>query len=197
MVPNVHQQLLQVVQGKPDAVAWLYDTFAPKLFRRLGMRYGYPGGLDAEDLLQDSFLFYFQNDYRVLRNFLERNREPKQTQPALERYLWDLACGVATNKRRSSSLRKVVPLHPGDTEPVEPSAENKAVDRDQLVQLDRCLAGGNSRVYLYFKLRYYDGHSPDEICRITNWSKKATYKHKQALNEALAKCVDLHQLSPA
>jgi DNA-directed RNA polymerase specialized sigma24 family protein len=196
MAPNVHQQLLRIVQGQQDAAAWLYDTFAPKLFRRLSIRYGYPGGLDAEDLLQDAFIFFLQNDCRVLNNFLNRNTESHQTQPALERYLWDLACGVATNKRRSSSLRKVVPLHPGDPDPVEPSAERKTVDRDQLEQLDRCLAGGNARVYLYFKLRYYDGQSPEEISQITQWSRKATYKLRQALNEALQRCVDSLELSP-
>ncbi len=195
MVPNVYQQLQGVVAGEQEAAAWLYDTFAPKLFRRLSMRYGYPGGLDAEDLLQDAFIFFFQNEFRVLRNFLERNAEERATEPVLERYLWDLACGVASNKRRSNSLRKVVPLNPGDTEPVIPRAESTVVDRDQLEQLDRCLAGGNPRVYLYFKLRYYDGNTPEEIAQITNWSRKATYKLKQALNEALGLCVDSLKLS--
>ena len=59
---------------------------------------------------------------------------------------------------------------------------------DLLKQLDRCLRAQRARIYLYYRLRYYEGLTPEEIARATGWSRKATYKLRQALNEAVRTC---------
>lgn len=188
MDPSVEQQLAKLLKGEKEAMAWLYDTFAPRLYRRLRQRYAYPGGLDAEDLLHDAFIALLQHDRRLLRRFHGRPAG-EQTTAALERFLWDQACGVASNHRRSLARHPIESL-PTSIEPVQaPSSEQGLVDRDRLARLDACLETSSPRVYLYYKLRYHDGLSPEEITRATGWSRKATYKLKESLNKALEQCV--------
>lgn len=183
---ELEEKLELVVEGDPEATAWLYDTFAPRLARRLGSRY--PDlATELEDLVHDVFVLFLRPEGELVRSFLDRY---EATRSALERRLWDLGCGLASNRRRSSRRRRVVHLDDRDrTDPV-PDAENRVVDRDRLRQLDACLQKANPRVYLYFKLRYRDGLSPEEISRATGWSRKATYKLKQALNEEVKTCAE-------
>jgi DNA-directed RNA polymerase specialized sigma24 family protein len=188
---EVEERLRQVVEGEREAAAWLYDTFAPRLYRRLRLRYGQSGGGEPEDLLQDSFVFYFQNGCKVLRDFLVRPQEEARTAAALERHLWDLACGVAANRRRSAWGRKVVLLDDFRGASPEAGAERGLLARDSLGRLDDCLKGANRRVYLYYKLRYFDGLSPEEISQAAGWSRKASYKLKESLNEAVRRCSEL------
>ncbi len=195
MSDAVRQQLRRIVEGDRQAAAWLYDTFAEDLFRRLRQRYGHPGGPDPEDLLQDAFAFYFQRDGKVLRDFLDRHPEGEATREALGRHLWDLACGVAANRRRSAWSRKVVPLADPERPAADPGAETRAVARDTLVRLERCLQESRGRTYLYYKLRYVDALSAEEVAAATGWSMKATYKLRQSLNEAVRRCAERLGLS--
>lgn len=194
MSESVHQRLLGVVAGKRSDVAWIYDTFAGRLFRRLRQRYGFPGGLDAEDLLHDAFVFFFQHDYRVLRSFLERVPKARQTQVRLERYLWDLACGIAANRRRSAKAAPDLEEAKPDRPSKAPDAEQSLVARDRLVRLDACLEGKGSRLYFYYKLRYRDGLAPEEIARVTGWTRKSTYNLKTSLSRAVEQCADELQI---
>ena len=179
-----------MLAGDQAAGAWLYDTFSARLYRRLRQRYTYLGEATAEDVLQDTFLLLLRNDGSVLRRFLERVPKPEQKNARLERFIWDQACGVASNQRRSSTHRKVVPL--ATTEPDrQPTAERRTLERDWLVRLENCLAGGRERIFLYYKLRYRDGLAPEQVSQATGWSRKATYKLKEALNGALARCQQL------
>ncbi len=191
MYPTVRHRLTGILEGDREAAAWLYDTFAPRLFRRLKQRYAYPGGLDGEDLLQDSFLFFFQNGGRVLRRYLDKVPAREQTASHLETYLWDLACGVASNRRRSAFHRRVVSLFDRHDIPLDPLAERHAIDRDTLERLETCLKEGRERVFLYYTLRYRDGLSPEEVTRVCGWSRKATYKLKQILDKAVTACAKL------
>lgn len=180
--------LTRVGAGDLEAAAWLYDTFAPQLYRRLRGRYAYPGGPDPEDLLQDAFIFFLRNRGKVLHDFLRRVPPASQTCAELERHLWNLACGVASNWRRSARRRRVLPLADVGSRMRVPSDEKAALDRDVLERLDACLRAGKKRVYVYYKLRYHDGFTPEEISRMTGWSRKATYKLRQDLNVALERC---------
>ena len=58
-------------------------------------------------------------------------------------------------------------------------------------QLDECLSESGERLYLYYKLRYRDGLTPQQVSRAAGWSMKATYKLKQKLNEAVERCAEL------
>lgn len=185
--------LRRLVAGDSAATAWLYDTFAGRLYRRLELRYGYPGGLDTEDLLHDAFVFFFQHDARVLRRFLEEFSPEEQTPARLERYLWDLACGLAANRRRSQGRAKVIPFTRDEISPT-PSIESSMIDRDRLARLGECIEGHGTRIFLYYKMRFHDGLKPAEIKRITGWSSKSTYKLKQTLTRAVEQCVDQLQL---
>lgn len=177
-----------VVGGNRASSAWLYDNFSSLLFRRLRARYT-PLGLDAEELLHDAYVFYLQHDARVLRNLLERfeSKQIEATESAVQKYLWDLACGVASNKLRSQKRAVVVPLN-NDVLQTSDDTIQTNLTQDILRQLDDCLGSKNARMYLYFKLRFVDGLRPEEISQATGWSRKATYKLKQVFNEALKEC---------
>jgi len=193
--PKAHEIAERLNAGDPVALAWLYDNVAPDLYQRLLRRYGYPGAPDAADVLQETYLLCLRDEARLLRGFLAGQPAASPALPALRRYLWDLACGVASNVRRSVWSRRVRGL-PEDADPAagEPPVERAAVARDALRQLDGCLGQQGERLYLYFKLRYVDGLTPEEVAVGTGWSKKATYKLRQALNEAVQRCLDLLKL---
>jgi DNA-directed RNA polymerase specialized sigma24 family protein len=189
MLSETAHQLARLLEGDSAAAAWLYDAVAPRLFRRLRQRYGFAGGQDPEDLLQDAFLFFFQRDGHILRQFLERTPAEGVTFESLEAFLWNQACGIASNRRRSVARRQqVATLIPEQELPIEATAERKTLHRDLLARLEDCLRAGRERVFLYYVFRHRDGLAPEEISEISGWSKKATYKLKQALDHALAEC---------
>ncbi len=184
------ERLRRVAAGDRDAVAWLYDTYAPALHRRLRRRYERPGGPDPGDLLHDAFVFFLQRDAKALSDFAARTPDDERAAAALERHLWDLACGVAANRRRSAWARRVLPLLGLDPASPAASPDRAAEARERLARLDDCLKDGSGRVYLYYKLRYFDGLTPEEISGATGWSRKASYKLKDALNQAVRRCAE-------
>lgn len=192
---DVSFKLRRIAAGDHGAAAWLYDAFAASLYRRLRQRYGYPGGLEVDDLLQDTFVQVLRSRARVLVRWLER-QEQGPTEASLERYLWDLACGLATNRRRSQSRTNVVSIDTARPLTELPAAERSVLGRDVLDQLEACLEATNRRTYVYFKLRHVDGMTPDEIARVTGWSKKSTYKRKQLLDDAIERCAEKLGLEP-
>ncbi len=187
---QVKWNLERLVRGHADAAAWLFDTFGETLFRRLKRRYEYPGGADAEDLMQDAFVFFLQHDAKVLRDFLDRVPEQEQDAARLDRHLWDLACGVASNRRRSQRRRRDGEELPEDGALSDGAAtpENEAMGKEQLRMLETCLSGAGEKVFLYYKLRFVDGFTPSEIGEMTRWSMKTTYRLRQRLDDALRKC---------
>ena len=188
MPESILEEISKIRTGDRDAVAWLYDTFAPRLLRRLGARFGSMRGLDRDDLLQDTFVYLLGKNGRVLDRFVDRSVDDGATPESLERFLWSAACGIASNRRRSllrhpkAEIDKVTLQIPGGEPP--------AVAKDALERLADCLRRGGDRAHLYFQLRYLDGHKPSEIAEITGWSKRSTYKLKQTLDEALERCVE-------
>jgi DNA-directed RNA polymerase specialized sigma24 family protein len=190
---QIGARLEALLAGDRGAAGWLYDSFAPGLHRRLSARYGGFPGCETDDLLQDAFLFYFQKNGKVLRDFLERTGPAERGAARLERHLWDLACGLASNRRRSAGRAgRLHSLDDPDAPLGEPAAaeasEEGQVERDLLERLRACLEGHGQRLALYFRLRFADGFSPQEVAALTGWSMKATYKLKQALEEGLAAC---------
>ncbi len=186
---EVRARLEGLVAGERSGNAWLYDTFAGRLLRWAQLRYGHLDGLDVEDLLHDAYVFFLQHDARVLRRFLERVPEAEQTPARLERYLWDLLCGLASNRRRSRAARKVVAITEGDRQiDGSPGAERATIDRDLLKKMADCLERQGARIYLYYKMRFRDGMTSREIAQATGWSLKATYKLRQALRGASESC---------
>jgi hypothetical protein len=105
--PKAHEIAERLNAGDPSALAWLYDNVAPDLYHRLLRRYGYPGAPDAADVLQETYLLCLRDEARLLRGFLAGQPAASPALPALRRYLWDLACGVASNVRRSVWSRRV------------------------------------------------------------------------------------------
>lgn len=192
---DVTTKLREIASGETAAAAWLYDAFAATLYRRLRQRYGYPGGVEVEDLLQDTFMQALKQRGTVLTRWLDRQPQPP-TEAALERYLWDLACGLATNRRRTQSRVNVVSIERAQPLTAGPVAERSLLGKDALEQLESCLEATNARTYLYFKLRHVDGLTPDEIVQATGWSKKSTYKRKQILDQTIQTCLDRLDLEP-
>ncbi len=189
--PDLRSELPEMLEHALDGCTaskgWLYDRFAPKLLRRLRSRYQ-SAGLDAEELLHDAFVLFFQDDSRVLRSFVTRTPVSAQTDSKLECFFWNLACGIASNRRRSRRRFRPLPLLGADQRPGVEDAEQRNLDKDTLVRLDACLRRGNARVYLYYKMRFVDGLTPEEISQATGWSRKATYKLKLSLNQTIESC---------
>ena len=193
--PSIGDRILRIAADDGHARAWLYDRFAPRLYRRLRARYGRFDGLDPDELLHDAFVFYYKHDARVLRGFLERADPGERTESQLEGYLWDLACGIASNRLRSLKRHRTAPFP--EAEPVSRQAtpERIHIARDALLRLVACLKSSGSRVYLYYKLRFVDGLSPLEITEATGWSRKSTYKLKTSLNAVVERCARRLRLS--
>lgn len=171
--------------GDPAVVQALWERFAPRLLRRLRSRYPY---LDAEDLLQESFVRYLRDDSALLRRFPGRGESAADLERELERYLWDHACGVAANARRRSDNSPVRPLDEVRGRVERRTPERSSLGVDLLRKLDGCLRGRGARVYLYFKLRYHEGWAPREIAAMTGWSMKVAYRLKRQLDEAVREC---------
>jgi DNA-directed RNA polymerase specialized sigma24 family protein len=182
------ETLRRILAGEADAAAWLYDSFAPRLFRRLSQRYGYLGREEIEDLVQETYLATFRRDGALLKALVEKVGEPI-SEAEIARFLWDQACGLASNRRRSAAVRKTSSMAPAEDTPSAEDGESRTIDRDLLVRLDSCLRS-SARTYLYFKLRHRDGLSPEQISDLTGWSRKATYKLRQALDEAITRCAE-------
>ncbi len=189
MSDSILAAISRILAGDRDAVAWLYDTFAPRLLRRLGQRFGSIRGLDREDLLHDTFLYVLDHDGRVLERFVQRTADAEATEEALDRFLWSAACGIASNRRRSVLRHPAAPIDDQQEVASAGGGEGPAVARDVLERLGDCLFRRGERLYLYFQLRYLDGLRPAEIAQATGWSRKAAYKLKQSLDEALDRCV--------
>lgn len=185
--PSTAEMLRRILAGEADAAAWLYDSFAARLFRRLIQRYGYLGREEIEDLVQETYLTAFRRDGALLGALLEKAQDELQ-ESDVARFLWDQACGLASNRRRSAAIRKVSAQPPTEDIPTEEDSESRTIDRDLLARLDQCLRGGAARTYLYFKLRHRDGLTPEQVADATGWSRKATYKLRQALDEAIDRC---------
>ena len=187
---SIAEKIHRIGSGDRDAQAWLYDRFADRLYRRLQGRYGSSVRFDAEAILHDAYIWFFQSEAKVLKRFVERTPIDEQSEARLEGHLWGLACGVASNRRRG------IKRSPESTAAVPESAdhrdsEQQAIDRDVLFQLSQCLKKNGSRLFLYYTLRYVDGLTPDEISTVTGWERRATYKLKTSLNQGLARCIKL------
>ena len=195
MRESILAKISRIRAGDRAAVAWLYDTFAPRLLRRLRLRFSAIRGLDPEDLLQDTFIYVLSRDARVLERFHARHAGAVPEEQDLERFLWSAACGIASNRRRSIVRHPAASIDDDRALPPEPGGESPALARDALERLGACLVRSGDRLYLYFQLRYLDGHKPADIARIAGWSKKATYKLKQSLDAALEGCVEELELT--
>lgn len=180
--------LSRLAGGSQDAVAQIYDRCSGRLYRRLRQRYGYVGGPDPDDLLHDAFVLFLQQDRSVIERLVDRAASVGDG--AVERYLWDLACGMASNRRRSPWARRRSALGEVERAGPDPGGERVSLARDSLAQLEDCLRGGRERIFLYFRLRFADGLTPTEIAQATGWSQKATYKLKQRLDEAVRGCAE-------
>lgn len=188
---GVAGELQKILGGYPGAADWLYEQYSDDLLRRLTGRYGLLYG-EPEDLLQDAFLFYFQNDFKVLRDFAARVPAEAQTHARLGTALWDLACGLVANRRRASRNRDKVfdpTQNAEELESVDEGFERRTVLRDELRHLDSRLRSENPSLSIYCRMRFEEGYSPTEIARITGWPPRMTYKLRQSLNQALSSFV--------
>ena len=179
----------RIANGDNTAREWLYERYAAVLYRRLKGRYGSGHNFDPEELLQDAFVWFFQHDARVLICFLKKTPTAEQNEAAFEGYLWGLACGVASNRRRSLRRSPLVTMSASRERNAAFDTEARNIDRDILFRLAQCLKKNGSRVYLYYTLRYVDGLTPEEVSTATGWSRKSTYKLKSSLNDAVTRCV--------
>ncbi|MCB1057308.1 MAG: sigma-70 family RNA polymerase sigma factor [Acidobacteria bacterium] len=190
MSTSIHRWLHRLVAGDREAAAWLYDTFSPGLYHRLTLRYRHLPGVEPADLLHDAFVFFLRPDTRALRSFLAETSDGDCPAAALEKRLWDLACGLASNHRRSAWSRRAVTLGEIHLTSAERSAECEATARDALEKLDRCLEGETEEGYLYYQLRYVDGLKPRQIATVTGQAVDEVYRLRSVLDRALRRCAE-------
>ncbi len=185
---SIQPEIDRILEGDREAIAWLYDRFAPRLMRRLGQRFGESQGLDSGDLLHDTFVYLLNHQGRVLKRFSDTSKELSEA--ALGRFLWSCACGIASNRRRSVIRHPASDFDDEQEHPSVPQVEGPAIARDLLERLARCVWGRGERAYLYFQLRYRGGLTPAEVAAATGWSQRSTYKQKQRLDRALELCIE-------
>ncbi|MFN7967124.1 MAG: sigma-70 family RNA polymerase sigma factor [Acidobacteriota bacterium] len=196
MAVNIPEQLKRIAAGDSAAKAWLYDTYASGLLRKLEARYG-AYELDARDLLQDAYLSFFQHDGRALSRFLDRHSAEQQTLDQLRIYLWDIACGVASNRLRDRrTRRRYLPEadHDLSFEAAEDSPEREFVRRDQMRRFIDCVAESGEQARLYFALRFVDGLTADEIAQVTGWPLPQVYRLRAKLGTAAEECANRLQM---
>jgi DNA-directed RNA polymerase specialized sigma24 family protein len=187
---SLHRRLRRILEGDPDSAAWLYDTFAPGLYHRLQLRYRHLREAEPADLLHDTFVFFLRPDTRPLAQLLEETSPETLAPEILEQRLWDLACGLASNRRRSAWSRRVVPLPEVRQTSPQQGAEAQLAARDALAKLDRCLEGESEEGYLYYQLRYVDGLKPREIAAATGRAIEEIYRLRQVLDGAVRRCAE-------
>ena len=175
-------------RGDDAARRWLHETYAPRLARRLRARYARHRALDVDELLQDSFLHFYQHAPGTFARFLDDVPVEQRSEGRLDGYLWDVACGIASNRLRSARRRPPMAAVAVETIVDPADTERGAVERDALTKLMTCLKRAGSRSFLYYMLRFVDGLTPEEISQATGWSRKATYKLRLALVEAIDRC---------
>lgn len=193
MSAEFSNRVRKIVEGDQAAKEWLYDTFGGSLFRRLGARYR-QRGLDPEELLHDAFVFYFQNDGRVIAQYLSHTPVEDQDEESLDHHLWNLACGVATNRLRSRKLRRRFATDSDIDDLPEPGSahpEMEIVDRDLIDRFGDCLRGHGDRLFTYYALRFRDGMTAEEIGAATGWSMNEIYALRTKLNHAAEKCAEV------
>ena len=185
---NLRHRLEGVIAGDAGSCQWLYQEFAGRILRRLRQRYKHSVDLEPEDLLHEVFLFYFRRADRIFRRFLDRKHDPHPTIATFERYLWDQACGVAANYRRSARNGPLlVELTRDHCDPA--ATERRIVDCDRCRVIGRALQAGDSQVYLYFKLRFVEGLSPSEIGAVTGWNRPVIYNLRLRLVRTVQRLV--------
>ncbi len=190
MAADIPEVLRKIAAGDPGAKAWLYDTYAGELQRKLSFRYGVHA-LDPEELLQDSFVYFYQHDGRVLSAFLDRHPPPQQTAEQLRTYLWDLACGVASNRLRDRrTRRRNLPESGRDLSLVvaDSDPEQEHIARDQMRRFADCIAEKGEQIQLYFALRFVDGLTAEEIAGVTGWPIEQVYRLRVRLGAAADDC---------
>ncbi len=191
----IHRRLGRLLAGDRAAAAWLYDEFAPGLYHRLTLRYRHVAGVEPVDLLHDAFVFFLRPNNRALREFLHRTPPAECSSAALEKRLWDLACGLATNRRRSAWSRRAVPMAEIRETTEESNAERGTIARDSLKKLDRCIEAETQEGYLYYQMRYVDGLKPRQIAAATGQPVGEVYRLRSALDRALRRCAERLGLS--
>ena len=196
MSKTLYRSLERVVDGDAEAAGWLYDTFAPGLFHRLTLRYGHLPGVEPSDLLHDAFVFLLRPETKVLRDFLAATSASEFSSKALEKKLWDIACGLASNRRRSAWARRAVTMASIRSASEAGSAEKQAAARDALHKLDQCIEGQTEDGYLYYQLRYVDGLKPREIAAATGRTIKEIYRLRSLLDRVVRLCSERLGLSP-
>lgn len=190
MSGTVEQRLRRIIAGDREAALWLYDTFAPRLFRRLDRRYARPAGLDPNDLLRDAFVFFLQNDARVLATFLRRHAGREHSAAVLERYLWAQACSVVQVHPRLRSSRETTPISELEEAPGSPAPGHDLLSAAQRQRLDRCLHYADAQLYLDYKLRYSDGLSGEQAAKVAGWSVEEAAARHEALRATALRCVE-------
>jgi hypothetical protein len=190
MSNSVHRRLGRLLDGDREAAAWLYDAYAPGLYHRLTLRYRHIPGVEPADLLHDAFVLFLRPGNRVLRSFVAANSAEECSSAALEKRLWDLACGLASNRRRAAWSRRAVPMPELHKVAEEADSERQAVARDALQKLDRCLEGESEEGYLYYQLRYVDGLKPRQIAAATGQPISEIYRLRSVLDRAVQRCAE-------
>ncbi|MEM7588224.1 MAG: hypothetical protein AAF560_32850, partial [Acidobacteriota bacterium] len=65
------------------------------------------------------------------------------------------------------------------------------VDRESLARLERCISDSvRAEIYLYYKLRFWEGLTPAEISRVLGQPRKTVYRFRDALNEVVKQCAE-------
>lgn len=146
--PPVADVLERAAAGHPDALAWLYERYAPVVHRAAYRLTA--SRADADDVLQDVFVGLPE----ALRQYGGRG--------SLEGWLRKVAVRTALMRIRGSSRRREVPLD--DVSPAAPRSDPGAgIDR---AALESALAALPASLRVVFVLKEVEGYSHAEIAAL-------------------------------
>ena len=138
--PEAQEIAERLAAGDAGTIAWLYDNIAPDLYRRLRGVTNIRAAPMPPTCCRRPSCSACATARACCASGSRICRAGAPALPSLQGYLWDLACGVAANVRRSVWSRRAQPM-PETAVAAEPPIERSAIARQALRQSRRLPRG--------------------------------------------------------
>ncbi|MBN1284019.1 MAG: sigma-70 family RNA polymerase sigma factor [Anaerolineae bacterium] len=173
MTPDIRRAIERAQKGDTAAVAALYQTFAPAIYRYIAYRVS--ADADAEDLTAEVFLKMVEGlpRYRI-------------TDAPFEAWLYRIAAARIIDFRRRQTRRPQVPLSEHMTDST-PTPEAQVQHNQEFRALRAALAQLNDEHQTILILRFVERKSHEETAAIMGKSVSAV---KSAQHRALSKLAE-------
>lgn len=174
MNPADEQLLEQARQGESDCFELLVKRYRNNLLRFIAARV--PTVQDAEDIVQETFLKAYNNMHRFDSRY------------AFKTWLFTIACNCSSSYMRK---KKPLPAELPETETIELSPAERALDAEQSDHLWKTAATLSADQYTALWLRYKEQMSTKSVARAMNISavhaRVLLHRARSALSKTLTR----------